>query len=165
MTRSIQEVVIKMGEFYFSSGNVRISTLLGSCVAFTAWHPARRVGGMCHYLLPSGKSSVDPDNHIVGTFADEAIELFETAFRGCGTRASEYVVKMFGGGSMFPIAGPWLDVSARNVYEGKRLFASKGMAVVAEDVGGSGPRRVMLDLWSGDVWVRRLRTDIRFVSE
>jgi len=155
MTRSIQEVVINIGEFYFSSGNVRISTLLGSCVAFTAWHPVRHVGGMCHYLLPAGRVVVDPDKHITGTFAEEALALFETAFRKCGTQASEYVVKMFGGGSMFAVADRCRDVSSRNVIEGKRMFESKGMVVVASDVGGTGSRRVMLDLWNGNVWVRR----------
>ncbi len=160
MTRSIQEVVITIGEFHFSSGNVRISTLLGSCVAFTAWHPVRRVGGMCHYLLPTGRSTVDSYKHIKGTFADEALGLFEAAFQACGTQASEYQVKMFGGGTMYrdsstAIAEPRLDVPSRNVVEGKKMFESRGMVVVAADVGGVGSRRVMLDLWSGHVWVRR----------
>lgn len=171
MTRSIQDVVINTGEFHFSSGNVRIRTLLGSCVAFTAWHPVRHVGGMCHYLLPAGRSSSETQRHIKGTFADEALEMFEAAFRSCGTQASEYVVKMFGGGSMFPegfpasgsthsyappgATEPCFDVPSRNVIEGRRMFESKGMVVVAADVGGACSRRVMLDLWSGNVWVRR----------
>ncbi len=171
MTHSIREVVINTGEFHFSSGNVRVSTLLGSCVAFTAWHPVRRIGGMCHYLLPTGRSGPDAPKHIKGTFADEAAELFEAAFRACGTQASEYVVKMFGGGSVLPeppkaaggihsgassaVTDPYFDVPNRNVIEGKRIFESRGMVVVAADVGGACSRRVMLDLWSGNVWVRR----------
>ena len=118
MTRPIQEVVISIGEFHFSSGNVRISTLLGSCVAFTAWHPVRHIGGMCHYLLPAGRTATDANRHIIGTFAEEALALFENAFRACGTKASEYVVKMFGGGSMFAtVTRQSLDVPSRNVIE------------------------------------------------
>jgi hypothetical protein len=30
-----------------------------------------------------------------------------------------------------------------------------GLVITAADVGGIGSRRVMLDLWSGAVWVRR----------
>jgi chemotaxis protein CheD len=172
MIGPIQQIVINTGEFYFSSGKVRISTLLGSCVAFTAWHPTRHIGGMCHYLLPNGTPGVPKDAYIEGTFAEEAAALFETAFRASGTRASEYVVKMFGGGSMFPqhssgracsaacdpseVPNRCLDVPCRNVVQGKRLFESRGLVVTAADVGGTGPRRVMLDLWSGDVWVRKL---------
>jgi chemotaxis protein CheD len=125
---------------------------------------------MCHYLLPGG--NVRKNTYIQGTFAEEAAALFESAFRAHGTRPGEYVVKMFGGGSMFPqysggqhrdgacnAAGApdeCRDVSCRNVVEGKRLFESRGFVIAAADVGGIGPRRVMLDLWNGNVWVRRM---------
>ena len=48
---TINAVVLRPGDFYFGGGRTRISTLLGSCVSITLWHPQRHVGGMCHYLL------------------------------------------------------------------------------------------------------------------
>jgi chemotaxis protein CheD len=171
MTTPIQEVIINVGEFYFSSGKVRISTLLGSCVAFTAWHPTRHIGGMCHYLLPARSAGANREEPIGGAYADGAAALFENAFHSCGSRASEYVIKMFGGGSMFPqhssarscnvvcapsaVPDDCRHVSCRNIVQGKWLFESRGMIAAAADVGGIGSRRVMLDLWSGNVWVRR----------
>jgi hypothetical protein len=48
-----------------------LRTLLGSCVAITLWHPTRRIGGMCHFLLPERKRRTNepPD----GRYGDEAV--------------------------------------------------------------------------------------------
>ena len=43
------------GELYFGTAYTHIRTLLGSCVAVTAWHPKLKVGGLCHYLLTEPK--------------------------------------------------------------------------------------------------------------
>ena len=43
----IRTVLLGAGDFYFGSGHTRVSTLLGSCVSITLWHPRRRIGGMC----------------------------------------------------------------------------------------------------------------------
>jgi len=55
---------------------------------------------MCHYMLPTrsnGKSDT-----LDGRYADEAMEMFMREIRASGTRPSQYQVKLFGGGNMFP---------------------------------------------------------------
>ncbi len=51
-------VTLKAGEFHFGGGPTRISTLLGSCVSITLWHPRKRIGGSgrrkLHFDLWSG---------------------------------------------------------------------------------------------------------------
>ncbi len=47
------EVFLQPGELYFGDGRTRVRTLLGSCVAIAVWHPRLRIGGLCHYMLPS----------------------------------------------------------------------------------------------------------------
>ena len=47
-----------------------------------------------------------------------------------------------------------LDISDRNIACGRQLIAQHGFRIAAEDLGGEGHRNVILDLWSGDVWVR-----------
>ncbi len=48
----VETVVLRPGDFHFGGGHTRISTLLGSCVSITLWHPRRLIGGMCHYMMP-----------------------------------------------------------------------------------------------------------------
>ena len=52
-TPNKNDVFLLPGEFHFGDQDDRIITLLGSCVAITLWHPEKRIGGMCHYMLPS----------------------------------------------------------------------------------------------------------------
>jgi chemotaxis protein CheD len=144
---------------------VSIRTLLGSCVAITAWHPARRIGGMCHYMLADGTARGDPSRRAL--YATQALALFEQAIRGSQTAVTDYAVNMIGGGNMFPRHSSACtaecdgqtapvgcrSVACRNVMEGRNLFEQRGFLIQRESVGGVGPRRVAFDLWSGEVLV------------
>ncbi len=148
------EVFLNPGEFYFGEGSVRVSTLLGSCVSFTLWHPLLRHGGICHYMLDSRGVMMGGFN---GKYADEALEMFMVELKRRKTHPAEYQVKMFGGGIMFKnktTRPDQLDIGTRNVQEGLRLLDRFGFKLAAKHVGGFGHRRLMYDLWSGDVWMR-----------
>lgn len=149
------EVFLRPGEFYFGEHNTRIRTLLGSCVSIIVWHPLRRIGGMCHYMLPSrGGRRTGP---LDGRYAEDAVELFLQAMRARGTHPSEYQVKLVGGGNMFVHAAPGqaVTVADRNIEAGRRLLRRHGFRVHAEAVGEAGHRQIIFELWNGHVWVRR----------
>lgn len=152
------EVFLQPGDFYFGDRSTRIRTILGSCVAIAIWHPTLLIGGMCHFMLPhrpGGRRDAPPD----GRYAEEAIHLFQGELRRSRTRPSDYRVKLFGGGRMFDHVHARkhaLDVSQRNVDAGRELLGRHGFALHAQDLGGLGHRNVVFDLWSGDVWMRRV---------
>jgi len=152
------EIFLQPGEFYFGDHATRIRTVLGSCVAITMWHPELRIGGMCHYMLPRRPRNAIPGAPLDGRYADEAMKLFLRELRGSRTSAADYQVKLFGGGQMFPArtgSGHMASVSERNVIYGRAAIADGGFRLAAQDLGGFGHRNVILDLWSGDVWVRQ----------
>lgn len=148
---------LQPGEYMFSRRSLRIGTLLGSCIAFTCWHPQLRIGGMCHYLLPA-RSGSRFGGGLDGRYADEALALLLHKMRQAKTDPAEYEIKMFGGGNMFPNqpGRSMLNVGERNIRAGRILLLQHGLPCKAFDVGGAGHRRVELDLASGDVWVRRV---------
>jgi chemotaxis protein CheD len=153
----ILEIFLQPGEFYFGEEKTRIRTLLGSCVAITLWHPRLRIGGMSHYMLPN-RLHRKKDAPLDGRYADEVLEMFMRELRHSQTKPAEYQVKIFGGGRMFAHmgkAGHHVDISDRNVQIGRQLVAKHGFKLTAEDMGGDGHRNVVLDLWSGDVWVKK----------
>lgn len=145
-------VVLGAGDFHFGDAATRISTLLGSCVSITLWHPRQHIGGMCHYMLTERQrpSATAPD----GRYAAEAFEMFLAHVAKAGTRPQEYQAKLFGGACMFNEAarGP-MDIGARNVDYGLELLARHGIALISRHIGGSGRRKLHFDLWSGDVWL------------
>ncbi|WP_153112023.1 chemotaxis protein CheD [Propionivibrio limicola] len=149
---SVKNVMLQPGDFFFGGGDTRISTLLGSCVSITFWHPHQRIGGMCHYMLTerakAGSAALD------GRYASEAFALFLRHVDEAATRPLEYQAKIFGGANMFvETPGASMDIGARNIEYGVRLLASRHISIVSRHVGGSGRRKLHFDLWSGDVWL------------
>ncbi|MDH4191338.1 MAG: chemotaxis protein CheD [Betaproteobacteria bacterium] len=153
----IIEIFLQPGEFYFGEEKTRIRTLLGSCVAITLWHPKQHIGGMSHYMLPQ-RPQRRPSEALDGRYADEVMQLFHRELQRTRTRPAEYQVKIFGGGHMFDHVQKnkrHTDISDRNIEVGRQLVAQYGYRLSAEDLGGNGHRNVILDLWSGDVWMKR----------
>jgi chemotaxis protein CheD len=164
-------VYLRAGDFYFGSGSVRIKTLLGTCIAITMWHPLKRIGGMCHYLLPTRGSVQRTLHSAAGFYADEVLSLFTAALVYHRTQPAEYQVKVFGGGNMFPgRAGYGCDarhpcsderreacphVGCHNISSAHRLLAAGGFHITSEDVGGHGSRSLIFDLDDGTLWVSR----------
>ena len=154
------EVFLQPGELWFGGRDTRIRTVLGSCVSITLWHPERLLGGMCHYMLPTrgARRASDPD----GRYADEALELLLRDIKKARTEPREYVVKMFGGGNMFPTAAATRantgHVGLRNVEAGQELLCAHGFVCKAEHLGGHGHRNLIFNVWNGDVWMKHIET-------
>jgi chemotaxis protein CheD len=151
------EIFLQPGEFYFGENKTRIRTLLGSCVAVTLWHPRLHVGGMCHYLLPQ-RPRPKPGDALDGRYAEDAMQMFMHELRRSRTKPKDYQVKLFGGGSMFEPsikARTHVSISQKNIEFGRALMSQYGFNIQGEDMGGKGHRNVILDLWSGDIWVKR----------
>jgi chemotaxis protein CheD len=106
-----------------------------------------------------------------GLYADEVMVKFMDALRLTQTMPRDYVVKIAGGGNMFPqqLAGgncracacnegrydSCATVGCKNIHAARTLLQAHGFHIAAENVGGEGSRQVILELWSGNVWVRR----------
>lgn len=147
------EVFLQPGDFYFGGEDTRIRTLLGSCISITVWHPLRRIGGMCHFMLPSRPKRTE---QLQGKYADEALELFESYAARFKTLLCEYEIKLIGGGQMFPsnTARPHLNVSEKNIDAVEALLRQRDLHPTSRDLGGVGHRSVFFEIWSGHVWVR-----------
>ncbi|MDP2099812.1 MAG: chemotaxis protein CheD [Methylobacter sp.] len=152
------EVFLHPGDYYFADRHTRIGTVLGSCVAMTFWHPQLLVGGMCHYMLPeySRGYRVGIQAAADGRYADMAVAMLLEEMDAVGAPHKEYQVKLFGGGSMFPGVGNGkaAALGAKNVQAARRLVLQYGFDCVAEHLGDNGHRKVVFEVWSGDVWVR-----------
>jgi chemotaxis protein CheD len=151
---NVIDIFLQPGEFFFGDHETRLRTLLGSCVAITMWHPARRIGGMCHFLLPT--RGVGTVLELDGRYGDEALALFLKEIADSGTNPKEYQVKLFGGGDMFSgLTKPGsAQVGQRNVDQAQHMLTGLGFPITAQHVGGEGHRNIIFDVWSGDVWVR-----------
>lgn len=159
-----EEVFLQPGEWHFGSGRTRVRTLLGSCVAIAVWHPKLRVGGLCHYMLPTRNLYARPGQvahgrgghgtQLDGRYADEAMVLFLRCMHAAGARPQEFEAKLFGGGRMFGHDRGGSDVPQRNITAGRALVQQHGLRLRAEHLGGQGHRNLVFELWSGDAYLR-----------
>ena len=65
--------VIYPGEMFVSNEDIFIGTVLGSCISIALFDETQRLGGLNHFMLPSG--SMRDENEEVGRYGDYAIEL------------------------------------------------------------------------------------------
>ncbi|MFT6389204.1 MAG: chemotaxis protein CheD [Cellvibrionaceae bacterium] len=155
------------GEFLFAESGTHIHTLLGSCIAITLWHPYLHIGGMCHYVLPSRpygepNSSGKPN----GRYGDEAMQLFELAAELHRTELSHYQAKIFGGTDLVSESDGKnkIDVGKKNTAKAMELLNLRQVPIIMAHVGESGSRRIVLDVDSGDVWVKHTAGDGHMIA-
>lgn len=169
MTSNDSTIVLMPGDFGFGDRHTRMRTLLGSCVAVTLWHPQQRVGGMCHFVLPSRRSGVS--QVLDGRYGDEAMELFLRELRARCTRPQEYQVKLFGAANMFrDFRGTCADVdlysarfcpgcvsvACKNRHAAQREVRKHGFTVAEVDLGGTHGREVEFNIADGKTVIRKM---------
>ena len=154
----MKEIYLHPCDLWFGSGQIRLRTVLGSCVAVTLWHPGVAIGGMCHFMVSQSPKSVTekPD----GCYADRAMALLQAKIRGAGLLPEDFEAKLFGAGNMFtekkftPGSLPF-KVQDHNISAGRELTEKYGHRVVAEHLGGDGHRQLIFDITTGLVWLRQ----------
>lgn len=149
-----QALNLLAGQLYFGHEAASIKTLLGSCVAVTLWHPGKRIGGMCHFLLPGRTRAAGSPRD--GRFGDETLEMLVEALKRAGTKPQEFEAHLYGGADTMPDqTGVKFNVGERNIERGWTLIDQYGFALQGVDVGDSVPRNVSLTLATGEVVMRR----------
>ncbi|MFT3736785.1 MAG: chemotaxis protein CheD [Rhodocyclaceae bacterium] len=153
--RQQRDVLLHPGEYFVGDADCRVSTLLGSCVSITLWHPERLIGAMSHFLLST--RSVPKVSELDGRYGDEAILLMLKGLVRHGVDPRECVAKLFGGGNMFPDRKPAHAqlIGLRNGEAARCLLQGLEIPLVAESLFGVGHRQIIFDIATGRVWSRQ----------
>ena len=152
----LQQVVAKVlpGQYYVSTGKDLVGTVLGSCVSACVRDTRMALGGMNHFMLPDlqGDPSEIDDPHRYGAFAMEAMlnDLFR---RGASRQYLE--VKIVGGGSVMRSSS---RVGERNIEFVQEYLANEGLPIASQDVGTLYARRVVYDVKTGQMLVKRIES-------
>jgi len=152
-------VKILPGEYYVTRAEEVISTVLGSCISACVRDPQQGVGGMNHFMLPEDAACGsdgwrDPAVGLATRYGSYAMESLINDLLKLGALRARLQIKLFGGGR---ILEGMSDVGERNIRFIRDYMRLEGYPVVAEDLGGSQPRKVLYFPRSGRVRVRKLR--------
>lgn len=152
-------VKILPGEYYVTRGEEAISTVLGSCISACVRDPVKKVGGMNHFMLPEDASTgpnnwLDPSIGLATRYGSYAMESLINDLLKLGAIRERLEIKVFGGGRV--LSGV-TDVGARNIAFVRSYLQLEGYRILAEDLGGTQPRKVIYFSSTGRVKMRRLR--------
>lgn len=143
-------VKVLPGEYFVSSEDVMVMTVLGSCIAACIWDSRVHAGGMNHFMLPEG-DNVDGG----GRYGSYAMELLINQLFKLGARRESMQAKVFGGAQV--IAGfSTLNVGERNTKFVLEYLATERIPVVSQDVLDIHPRKVCFFPATGKALVKRL---------
>jgi len=152
---SKNRVIINVAEGRVSNdpSDVLATYSLGSCIGVCLYDAVAHVGGLLHYQLPSSMMDVKRAEQSPMMFADTGMNILMRKMLTLGAEKKRMKVKLAGGAAMDN--GPkGFDIGKRNHLAIKKILWQNGMFLDAEDVGGSSPRNLYMNVANGVVTVR-----------
>jgi chemotaxis protein CheD len=150
----IEAAKILPGEFYVTSRDMMLVTVLGSCVSVCMRDRSNGIGGMNHFMLPEG----DPNNPLSSSarYGGYAMEVLINQLTKLGAVRSRLEAKAFGGGAV--MRGFTLHpIGERNSTFVLDYLDREGIRLVAQDLRGIYPRKVYYFPATGRVLVKKLK--------
>ena len=134
-----------------SAGDEIVTHALGSCLGVTVYDPVSKVGGMLHVMMPL--SNVNPDKAKLNPymFVDTGLPAFFNALYAAGLVKNRMVVKVAGGANVHDNPNDRFVIGKRNYTVLKKMLWKNSVLIESEDVGGTKPRTMRLNINSGQV--------------
>lgn len=140
-------VFLRPGDWLFGHGSARVTTLLGSCISIALWSPRRRVGAICHCLLPE-RPRAGRDAPLDGRYGAEAGLWMERQLTAAGCAWHEVEASLAGGAGT---AGS--SIGSANIAWAQRWAAERGLVFAQQDVGGRVVRRLTFNIADGTLTI------------
>ena len=141
-----ESVYLHPGHIHTGRQAAFISTILGSCVAVCLWDPVARIGGMNHFLLPSGKGP---------RYGNSAMRQLLDDMTSHGAFTARMVAKVFGGASVIAgFTGSRHAIGTQNVEAALRFLFAHSIPVRGEQTGGQRGRKLLFHTGTGQAYVK-----------
>ena len=154
-------VTVKLlpGEYYVTTADEMITTVLGSCVSACIRDAVAGIGGMNHFMLPeTSKSRLNArDETIVGTamrYGNYAMEHLINTILQYGGKRKNLEVKLFGGSKIMATLS---DVGLKNIDFVLNYVDMEALTLISHDLGDIYPRKVNFYPRSGRVRMKKIK--------
>jgi chemotaxis protein CheD len=152
-------VKILPGQYYVTKQEEALVTTLGSCISVCIRDFSLGLGGMNHFMLPlkSQNCSDEDSSHpwsIAARYGNFAMELLINAIIKNGGERKKLEVKVFGGAK---ILAHMKDIGRLNIDFIRKYLQTEELPILAEDLGGCHPRKVLYFPVTGKARVKKLQ--------
>ncbi|MBU1691567.1 MAG: chemoreceptor glutamine deamidase CheD [Gammaproteobacteria bacterium] len=154
---NMEAAKILPGEYYATTRDMLVVTVLGSCVSVCLRDKTNGIGGMNHFMLPH--SDNDPQNpvSVSARYGTYAMEMLINHLIKLGAKRNNFEAKVFGGGNVlrgFTVS----NVGARNADFALDFLCSEKIKIVAEDLLDIYPRKVYYFPKTGRALIKKLKS-------
>lgn len=150
----MSNIIVGIAEMAVAKSPETITTLgLGSCVGIVLYDRIHKIGGLAHVLLPTAPAGEMVN---IAKYANTAVDELVRRMTASGANPHLLTAKLAGGAHMFGTTeqSDVMQVGKRNVEYSKTSLAKNAITVLAEDVGGTNGRTIVLDCETGSLTVR-----------
>ncbi|RTL57830.1 MAG: chemoreceptor glutamine deamidase CheD [Rhodocyclaceae bacterium] len=147
----IEAVKVLPGEYFVTTTDMVVVTVLGSCVAACIRDREKGIGGMNHFMLAEGGD----DQTASARYGSYAMEILINHLLKLGARRDRLEAKVFGGGRvMASLSGAM--VGERNSDFVLNYLQTERIPVVSQDLLDVYPRKVYFFPVTGRVMMKKL---------
>ncbi len=132
--------------------DIIITYSLGSCIGVTLYDPIQCVGGMLHALLPEGELNLKSAEKNPSMFVDTDFQALLDKLLKYGSKKKDLKCKVAGGSSFFGNQD-FFKTGEENYSTLRKVLRKNHIMVAGEDVGGSIPRTMVLDITTGNTLI------------
>ncbi len=133
------------GDLVVTTEQIKLITVLGSCVAVCMFDRERKVAGMNHYMLPVNKAN-DPN---LFKYGDTSLSHMLNQMIKLGAQKGNIICRVYGGGSMFSKVGPSFNIGQQNVEMALKFLQNNDFIPKSVETGGTSGRKVIFDTSAG----------------
>lgn len=162
----IAAVKLLPGEYFVTSSDMVLTTVLGSCVSACVRDTVAGIGGMNHFMLPEDAEPGTRGAAASMRYGAYAMEMLLNELLKAGARRERLEAKVFGGGAVLANM-TLLNIGERNADFVLRYLQMEQVRVAAQDLRGNYPRRINYFPVTGRVTMRKLRqqADVALVRD
>ena len=147
------------GDYYVTTCDEMITTVLGSCVSACIRDIESGIGGMNHFMLPeTSQNRLNAhDEAVVGNalrYGNYAMEHLINTILHHGGKRKNLEVKLFGGGKIIASLG---NVGERNVKFVLDYVDTEALKLISQDLGDIYPRKVNFFPRTGRVRMKKIK--------
>ena len=155
---STEAVKLLPGQYFVTTRDKMLVTVLGSCVAACLFDPYTGFGGMNHFMLPTVNKSAGEFEQVQGMAAKygvHAMEILINELVKVGAQKNRLQAKVFGGGKVVP-SFVQNDVGKFNAKFVTQFLETEGIPILASDLCDLYARKVYFFPSSGHVMMKRI---------
>ena len=146
---------IHPGEYYISTEDEIIGTLLGSCVALCLFDVKRGIAGMNHFMLPGKIRNDNIHDDRSAKYGITAINKLLSEMIKKGAVKNDIIAKVFGGGKVLEHIIETNTIPADNIRVAKIMMEMENIQIAQIDVGGNFTRKILMEVKSGSVFLKK----------